>query len=443
MPFLAPRSNNSASALDEEGDISRGTRGVSPAKHGLETLSRVTINRPSPTINAMMLRVGAASQPKPHPLVGPRCFAGYRRLSPPPPPPRLSKPNPSCFAHGPPSIARGERNTVDSRVSERRHGAPAFASRHLRVRPKNERGDGATQRARLKTCPSKHRITSALSQEPGVMQPGEARSEAAQPVVCFQNPDAAGHEEPAETSAPDGPDAARAPANPLRGYLSRRSPRPCPSQSAPPGSETVPGGPLPETRPKRDRRPRADAATGGARVPRAAGSPRSAPESATGARAHLPLGSRTGTGLGGETRDDTRDARVAPTRVRLKEEGEIERAENAEETRSARDSSRRCSRRRRHHLVCPSSRTRENIGGTAGGFHEPGGGGPARGDDDERSPLEFPVVEAPGGAGPGPARVIYLLPEQTPPAVREVLGGRPGWLPWDPTKHGQDEVGLL
>lgn len=38
--------------------------------------------------------------------------------------------------------------------------------------------------------------------------------------------------------------------------------------------------------------------------------------------------------------------------------------------------------------------------------------------------------------------VLYMVPEQTPPAVRLVLGRRLGWTEWDEAQHGPDEVVL-
>lgn len=37
-------------------------------------------------------------------------------------------------------------------------------------------------------------------------------------------------------------------------------------------------------------------------------------------------------------------------------------------------------------------------------------------------------------------KVVYIVPEQTPPAVRLVLERRPGWVEWDPEVHWADEV---
>lgn len=37
-------------------------------------------------------------------------------------------------------------------------------------------------------------------------------------------------------------------------------------------------------------------------------------------------------------------------------------------------------------------------------------------------------------------KVVYIIPEQTPPAVRLVLGRRSGWTEWDAEIHGADEV---
>ena len=45
-----------------------------------------------------------------------------------------------------------------------------------------------------------------------------------------------------------------------------------------------------------------------------------------------------------------------------------------------------------------------------------------------------------GSAAATPTPVIYVIPEQTPPAVRLVLGQRPGWTEWDANVHGADEV---
>lgn len=42
--------------------------------------------------------------------------------------------------------------------------------------------------------------------------------------------------------------------------------------------------------------------------------------------------------------------------------------------------------------------------------------------------------------GDGKTRIVYIVPEQTPPAVRLVLGRRPGWTEWDPEVHGVNEV---
>lgn len=44
------------------------------------------------------------------------------------------------------------------------------------------------------------------------------------------------------------------------------------------------------------------------------------------------------------------------------------------------------------------------------------------------------------GAASSSQQVIYVIPEQTPPAVRMVLGQRPGWTEWDARVHGADEV---
>lgn len=40
----------------------------------------------------------------------------------------------------------------------------------------------------------------------------------------------------------------------------------------------------------------------------------------------------------------------------------------------------------------------------------------------------------------GETRIVYVVPEQTPPAVRLVLGRRTGWTEWNPEVHGADEV---
>lgn len=45
-----------------------------------------------------------------------------------------------------------------------------------------------------------------------------------------------------------------------------------------------------------------------------------------------------------------------------------------------------------------------------------------------------------GAAAGGKSVVIYVVPEQTPPAVRIVLERRPGWRAWDAAVHSPDEV---
>lgn len=44
------------------------------------------------------------------------------------------------------------------------------------------------------------------------------------------------------------------------------------------------------------------------------------------------------------------------------------------------------------------------------------------------------------GVSTATTNVVYIVPEQTPPAVRLVLGRRPGWTEWDTEVHGADEV---
>lgn len=49
--------------------------------------------------------------------------------------------------------------------------------------------------------------------------------------------------------------------------------------------------------------------------------------------------------------------------------------------------------------------------------------------------------KAAGGAAAGEESVVvYVVPEQTPPAVRIVLERRPGWRAWDAAVHSPDEV---
>lgn len=45
-----------------------------------------------------------------------------------------------------------------------------------------------------------------------------------------------------------------------------------------------------------------------------------------------------------------------------------------------------------------------------------------------------------GAAAEEESIVVYLVPEKTPPAVRIVLGRRPGWRAWDAAVHSSDEV---
>lgn len=49
---------------------------------------------------------------------------------------------------------------------------------------------------------------------------------------------------------------------------------------------------------------------------------------------------------------------------------------------------------------------------------------------------------APETDGAKQAKIVFVLPEQTPPAVRFVLGRRRGWMEWDAEVHGVDEVCL-
>lgn len=48
-----------------------------------------------------------------------------------------------------------------------------------------------------------------------------------------------------------------------------------------------------------------------------------------------------------------------------------------------------------------------------------------------------------GGVSTATTNVVYIVPEQTPPAVRLMLGRRSAWTEWDPEVHGADEVGSL
>lgn len=47
------------------------------------------------------------------------------------------------------------------------------------------------------------------------------------------------------------------------------------------------------------------------------------------------------------------------------------------------------------------------------------------------------------GVSSATTNVVYIVPEQTPPAVRLVLGRRRGWTEWNPEVHGADEVSGL
>eukprot|EP00752_Nemacystus_decipiens_P002161 g2058.t1 len=63
---------------------------------------------------------------------------------------------------------------------------------------------------------------------------------------------------------------------------------------------------------------------------------------------------------------------------------------------------------------------------------------------DWRAPTAAPdaaaaAAEAVEGSSTTTTNVVYFVPEQTPPAVRLVLGRRPGWTEWDPEVHGADE----
>lgn len=60
--------------------------------------------------------------------------------------------------------------------------------------------------------------------------------------------------------------------------------------------------------------------------------------------------------------------------------------------------------------------------------------------DEEAPEIEYcePVVVKDGERSR--AKVVYVLPEQTPPAVKIVLGQRPGWVEWDAELHTEDEV---
>lgn len=66
-----------------------------------------------------------------------------------------------------------------------------------------------------------------------------------------------------------------------------------------------------------------------------------------------------------------------------------------------------------------------------------------------RTPATCPAVFSAGTAAAAAVaadaaaaggKVVYVLPEQTPPAVRLVLGRRAGWTEWDVNLHGADEV---
>lgn len=47
---------------------------------------------------------------------------------------------------------------------------------------------------------------------------------------------------------------------------------------------------------------------------------------------------------------------------------------------------------------------------------------------------------APETDGAKQAKIVFVVPEQTPPAVRFVLGRRRGWTEWNAEVHGVDEV---
>ncbi|CBJ28251.1 conserved unknown protein [Ectocarpus siliculosus] len=46
---------------------------------------------------------------------------------------------------------------------------------------------------------------------------------------------------------------------------------------------------------------------------------------------------------------------------------------------------------------------------------------------------------APETDGAKQAKIVFVVPEQTPPAVRFVLGRRRGWTEWNAEVHGVDE----